>query len=141
MQRPTEPPESTFARRMREEREHKGISQAHVSMQLALFSGVKVDSTAITRIEKGTRRISLDEAVGIAEALDVSLDYLLEPAPTSDLDEQIEVARKEQEQVELHLHDAQARAARGHDRLRALEAERERAEAVDQPKKAAKKHG
>lgn len=55
--------------------------------------GVKVDGSAVTRMERGTRTITVNEAVTIAEALDVSLTLLLR-AP-SEPEEELMIARQD----------------------------------------------
>jgi transcriptional regulator with XRE-family HTH domain len=77
----------TVARlRMAARRNLLGLSQA----QLAARVG-GMDGTAVTRIERGQRRIRLNEAAEIAGALGVDLAYLVGPVP----DELIEYARRE----------------------------------------------
>jgi transcriptional regulator with XRE-family HTH domain len=98
-----ERPEQIFARRMRELREKLGISQALVATKLRLVEGLKLDPTAITRMEKGTRAIRLDEAVAIARALDLTVDEMLRPVLPPD--EQLA-------QAEKALEPARWRAAR-----------------------------
>ncbi|MEV8600952.1 helix-turn-helix transcriptional regulator [Streptomyces griseoviridis] len=70
-------PGDLFARRLRQERERLGISQAELARRMAALLGTNVDSTAITRIEQQTRAVRLDEAVTAAEALGVPLITLL----------------------------------------------------------------
>src|ERR1041385_8510014 len=54
-------PGGLFARRLRQERERLGISQAELARRMAALLGTNVDSTAITRIEQQTRAVRLDE--------------------------------------------------------------------------------
>src|SRR5262245_5874855 len=70
-------PGDLFARRLRQERERLGISQAELARRMAVLLGTNVDSTAITRIEQQTRAVRLDEAVAAAEALGVPLITLV----------------------------------------------------------------
>ncbi|MYR57344.1 helix-turn-helix domain-containing protein [Streptomyces sp. SID625] len=70
-------PADLFARRLRQERERLGISQAELARRMAALLGANVDSTAITRIEQQTRAVRLDEAVTAAEALGVPLITLV----------------------------------------------------------------
>ncbi|WP_338675867.1 helix-turn-helix transcriptional regulator [Streptomyces sp. SCSIO 30461] len=70
-------PGDLFARRLRQERERLGISQAELARRMAALLGTNVDSTAITRIEQQTRAVRLDEAVTAAEALGVPLITLV----------------------------------------------------------------
>lgn len=71
-------PELTFAQRVRELREALGLSQTQLATTLRL-KGVKIDPTSITRLEKGTRGVRLDEAVAIAGVLDQTVDEMLRP--------------------------------------------------------------
>ncbi|WP_412075398.1 helix-turn-helix domain-containing protein [Streptomyces xanthophaeus] len=70
-------PGDLFARRLRQERERLGISQAELARRMAALLGTNVDSTAITRIEQQTRAVRLDEAVTAAQALGVPLITLV----------------------------------------------------------------
>lgn len=70
-------PGQTFARRLREERVRTGLSQAALANRLAEVLNQKVDTSAITRIEKYDRAVRLDEAVVIAELLEVPLQAML----------------------------------------------------------------
>lgn len=57
--------------RLRELREHAGFSQA------ALAKAIGVDTSLISRWEKGIREPSLSQIMAVARALGVTLDYLL----------------------------------------------------------------
>lgn len=115
-------PEAVFARRTREVRVGVKITQtelsAHVDIQTsAAGRPVKMDPTAITKLEKGTRAIRLNEAVAIANVLDQTVDEMLRPALASD--EQIRRAESQIETTRLRAamalgeHEAAiARAAR-----------------------------
>ncbi|KOT59659.1 Fis family transcriptional regulator, partial [Streptomyces rimosus subsp. rimosus] len=70
-------PGDLFVRRLRQERERLGISQAELARRMAALLGVNVDATAITRMEQQTRAVRLDEAVAAAEALGVPLITLV----------------------------------------------------------------
>ncbi|MEW1548331.1 helix-turn-helix domain-containing protein [Streptomyces tsukubensis] len=70
-------PGDLFARRLRQERERLGISQAELARRMAALLGTNLDSTAITRIEQQTRAVRLDEAVTAAKALGVPLVTLV----------------------------------------------------------------
>ena len=74
------------------------IPQSHIALVLQTMHGIKLDSTAITRIEKGSRTLRLDEAVAIAAVLDQTVDEMLRPAlpPKQQIEEaeaQIDPAR------------------------------------------------
>ena len=86
-------PGDLFARRLRQERERLGISQAELARRMAQLLGQNVESTAITRIEQQTRAVRLDEAVSAANALGVPLLVLL-----SD-----DFARENEAEIQNHL--------------------------------------
>lgn len=66
-----------FGNRVRDEREHRGWSQADMA-QMLLGKGIHpMHPTTIAKIEAGTRSVRINEAVGIAELFDVSLDTLV----------------------------------------------------------------
>ena len=52
-------PGDLFARRLRQEREHQGISQAELARRVAAVLGSNVDPTAVTRIEQQARAVPL----------------------------------------------------------------------------------
>jgi transcriptional regulator with XRE-family HTH domain len=66
--------------RIRDERERRGWSQH------ALGAKLSVHSTAITRIEQGSRAIQVDELIALADIFGLSVDALLGRNPgTSDV--------------------------------------------------------
>jgi len=75
--------EQVFATRMRELRRRKAWSQAELAERLFTEHGIKLDDSAITRIEKnaegasGARILRLGEAFGIADTLGVEIHELL----------------------------------------------------------------
>jgi hypothetical protein len=80
--------ELRFRKRLLEERKSKSRdwSQAYIS-KLLNDKGIYISSTAIAKIEAGTRAVSMAEAAAIADLFDVSLDTLLgrSVAPKADL--------------------------------------------------------
>jgi transcriptional regulator with XRE-family HTH domain len=75
-----------FARRIREEREQRGWSQAELSRRVTAL-GHPLDKDAMSKIERGERKVSLDDAVALAAALGVPLPALLfEPLSGEDVD-------------------------------------------------------
>jgi transcriptional regulator with XRE-family HTH domain len=68
---------SQFGKRVRAQREGAGLTQRELSEILAEL-GVKLDTSAITRIENGSREPRLKEAAAIAYALGISLTALLQ---------------------------------------------------------------
>jgi transcriptional regulator with XRE-family HTH domain len=107
---PRLPAEHTFAKRMRELRENVGMSQTELAALLEKEFGLKLDGSAITRIEnnaypdRSARIIRLGEAVAIAKALESDLHEMLRP----DIP------------LEVQLHRAQLRAAGNENRAREL---------------------
>ena len=71
-------PSEVFRVRVREARRLKGWTQQQLAGALGAL-GVKLDATAITRLESGTRRVSLDDVIAIAAALGVSPLHLFVP--------------------------------------------------------------
>lgn len=64
------------------------MSQAYVAALLAKVLGKEsIDPTSITRLEKGTRSITVNELVGLAEIFSVDPMYLLHSNPESDGDD------------------------------------------------------
>lgn len=70
MAEPT-PPSLLFPQRLRAARELRGLNQA----QLAQFA--KLQPSAVSHFETGMRRPSFDNLKKLADALDVTTDYLL----------------------------------------------------------------
>lgn len=77
-------PSDLFARRLRAERERAELSQAALARLMAERLGSKIDPSAVTRIEQQTRAVRLDEAVAVAEALDLPLVMLLSEDPAGE---------------------------------------------------------
>jgi transcriptional regulator with XRE-family HTH domain len=71
-------PSAVFRQSLREARRLKRWTQQELADALAEL-GAKIDATAITRIERGVRSVSLDEVVLIAAALGVSPMHLFVP--------------------------------------------------------------
>jgi transcriptional regulator with XRE-family HTH domain len=75
---PPERPIETFRRQVREVRRRRGLSQAALSARVRELGGSLTD-TAITKIEGGSRDVSLGEALVLAAALGVAPLHLLFP--------------------------------------------------------------
>ena len=65
------PPSALFPERLRSARDHRGLNQG----ELAKRSGLQ--ATAISHFETGQRKPSFDNLRRLADALDVTTDYLL----------------------------------------------------------------
>lgn len=68
---------ATFARRLREERERAGLSQSALAEQLSAALGSAFDSSTVTRIEKASRSVKIEEAVVMASVLGLELADLV----------------------------------------------------------------
>lgn len=69
-----------FREQLRAERERLGWSQAEMAKALSA-NGFPLHASAIAKIEAGDRAVRIDEAVAIADALDVELEDMLPSAP------------------------------------------------------------
>ncbi|MFD9867481.1 helix-turn-helix domain-containing protein [Streptomyces niveus] len=104
-------PGDIFARRLRQERDRLGISQAELARRMAALLGANVDSTRLTRIEQQTRAVRLDEAVTAAEALGVPLITLVSDNYARENEAQIQnqlaelaLAEQEWEKLRQRIH-------------------------------------
>lgn len=72
-----EPPvartENDFASAVMRARLRRHWTQEYLAEQVTQKTGVLIHQTGITRIEQGKRRIRLDEAIALAELLDITL--------------------------------------------------------------------
>lgn len=73
-----------FARRLRQERRARGLSQAELAERVSKLLGIAVDGSAVTRIEKHARAVRLQEAITIAEVLDLPLSALIDDKAATD---------------------------------------------------------
>lgn len=80
MPRPNQPRsiagESALARRIAQEREAKGMSFRALAIQME-HRGCPINSSALLRIEKGERRITVDELLAFAEVFGVPVERML----------------------------------------------------------------
>lgn len=70
--------EQRFAFRFRKERERRGLTQNEVARRLERL-GVRMDGSAVTRLENGQRGIKLDEATALSMVVDRPLVELMGP--------------------------------------------------------------
>lgn len=130
-------PEAVLADRIRRARETAGMTQPQLAERLYQQSGIKLDPTAITRMERGNRTIRLNEAVHLAAILDIKLlDLVLMPASAAgtrpeDMKAQARALAAEAAQLDARIAKAEAdaveaatRAADLQERRRELEAAR-----------------
>lgn len=80
-------PSEVFRARLREARRLKGWTQRDLAAALAEV-GMKLDASNVTRLERGTRGVTLDDVLAIAAALGVSPLHLFVPL---DNDERLDV--------------------------------------------------
>ena len=69
--------EAAFARALAEKRPLLGMSQADLAQRIYETTGIKLDPTAITRLERGSRGLRLNEASAIAGALGTTVQDML----------------------------------------------------------------
>ncbi len=110
-----------FAERVKEIMVQRGLSQAQVELKTKLL-GRKVSQSHLSRITSGDQIPSLDRAVAIAQALDVSLEWLatgktcqpqqIDPYEQELLDAFRSVANKETRLLMLDLMKHQAHLAK-----------------------------
>lgn len=112
-------PSAVFARRMREARERADMSQVVLARGITLRLGVTVDQTTVARMERGERGIRLDEAVAIADVLNVPLARLLGDSDSQQAAE-IQQLRFDLERAKVMQANASAEIERLTARLREL---------------------
>ena len=88
-----------FGQHMARARERASLSQRRVSQALA-ERGITLDSAALSRLEKGKRSPKLEEAVALAEVLNIPIVEIVPPKP-----DVMRLARARQN-VEKQLDDA-----------------------------------
>ena len=64
-------PSTVFSERLRTAREYRGLNQSELAVK------AKMQASAISHFETGTRKPSFDNLRNLADALDVTTDYLL----------------------------------------------------------------
>lgn len=111
-------PGQVFARRLRQERGRAGLSQAALAERLAEVLDQKVDASAITRIEKLERAVRLDEAVVIADVLDVPLEAMLHDR--INVDERISELERDLSQASWRANQAKEELERAQQQLLAI---------------------
>lgn len=72
-------PEKTFSQRLKDRRAEKGLTQKQLSEQLNIIP------QAISNFEKGHNLPAFQVLVRLADALDVSLDYLVGRSDNPDI--------------------------------------------------------
>lgn len=87
-------PEQIFREWLRHVREKQELSQT------ALAAKVGLDPTALTKIEKGTRSVRLNEAVSLASALGQRLEDMVSEKPPPSLRELLAAAEARVQQLD-----------------------------------------
>jgi transcriptional regulator with XRE-family HTH domain len=84
LKRPPDPKSvrTVFAERLRELRESRHLNQQQLATRLDEEFDIKLDRTAIAKIENGDRNVSIEDAVAFAAALNVSPIMLMSPRGT-----------------------------------------------------------
>ncbi len=67
-------------------RAHRNLTQTLLAHEVEAVTGIHLDRMAVSRIEAGTRTVSLAEAVALATALRVPLADLVSPRPLAVID-------------------------------------------------------
>jgi transcriptional regulator with XRE-family HTH domain len=99
--------DKAFGARLRRARERAGISQEHLSANLAVMHDVNWHQTTVGKTEAGERPIRLSEAVAVAHLLGVPLnDLAYDPADDTPRVERVALAYAELARVRQDI-DAQ----------------------------------
>ncbi|MGO1971624.1 MAG: helix-turn-helix domain-containing protein [Propionibacteriaceae bacterium] len=119
-----------FAKRLRQLRRAAGLTQTDVAEAMSRLLGRQVVGTAVTKVESGERAVRLDEAVVVAEILQVPLEALVtEKDPVKIEIEELRDRFKEQlargRQAEDEFQQAQAAMIAIEKQIAALERKRE----------------
>lgn len=120
-------PGEIFARRLRETRQAADITQAGLASRLSAAMGTPVADTMITKIEGGSRSVSIDEAMHMAEILDAPLSTLvseLDPveARLKELHQQLKYQQVRTDEAEAELRQAMTATAHIQKEIEQLEA-------------------
>ncbi|MFD3530496.1 helix-turn-helix domain-containing protein [Streptomyces sp. NPDC058664] len=73
----------SFGALVRSARENRQWTQADLAKRLGALMGKEVNPLAVTRTETGKRPVPFDEVAALAQLLNLQLDPLLNPSPTS----------------------------------------------------------
>ena len=98
-----------FSKRVRTERELRKWTQAEMAKMLTA-KGIQMHWTTIAKIEKGDRLVRIDEAAGIADLFETSVDVLLgraAPDGAGGLANEIRLARHAATRAQLDIQTSQ----------------------------------
>lgn len=118
----------TFARRLTVERQRAGLSQAALAARITDRIGRSIDPSAVARAEKHERAVRLDEAVAIADVLQVPLTSLLRDRGA--IDEEIDELRRDLSLLQWRLGKAEEEAHHAQDSISATRRRIEELEAA-----------
>lgn len=110
--------EEALARRIRDERMKRGLSQEKLARAVEEFIGPGFPQSAVSKIEQdhNRRSITVDEAIALAKVFEIPLEDLLLP-PAVELDERLAVLLGDAGRARTHIE----RALRAYeDELKAL---------------------
>lgn len=107
----------TFARRLNEERQRAGLSQAALATRITDMIGRSIDPSAVARAEKHERAIRLDEAVAIADVLQVPLASMLRDRDA--IDDEIGELRRDLSLYSYRMHQAEEAVQQAQDAVSA----------------------
>lgn len=91
--------EARFVAAMKRRREERGHTQGSLAANLLIMESLSLDATAITRIERGDRRVRLNEAVAIAHVLGLDLNLALGPGLDQSPDDLLREAQKQADEA------------------------------------------
>ena len=117
-----------FARRLNEERQRAGLSQAALAARITDMIGRSIDPSAIARAEKCERAVRLDEAVAIADVLQVPLTSLLRDRDA--IDDEIDELRRDLSLYQWKLSKVEEEAQQAEDSISATRRRIEELEAA-----------
>ncbi|WP_437771388.1 helix-turn-helix domain-containing protein [Arthrobacter sp. KNU40] len=107
----------TFARRLNEERQQAGLSQAALATRITDMIGRSIDPSAVARAEKHERAIRLDEAVAIADVLQVPLASMLRDRDA--IDDEVGELRRDLSLYSYRMHQAEEAVQQAQDAVSA----------------------
>lgn len=102
---------AAFASRVKQTREERGWSQEELARRLEEL-GLRLDPTAITRLERGSRAVRVEEALLLSMVLGVPLVMLLTPEKPH-LQARLDETRLQQQLAETRARLAEGEALRG----------------------------
>ncbi|PFG69112.1 helix-turn-helix protein [Propionibacteriaceae bacterium ES.041] len=123
-------PGAVFARRLREQRRASRMTQTELARRLSALLGTTLDASAITKIESGDRAVRLDEAVYIAQILEMPLAALLsgmdpDEARLQELRHELQIRQWREMAADSELRQAMSAVAEVTQEIERLEASRE----------------